>query len=306
MQLTVALVSEEGAGAKVLQLLVDRGHRVVTVFTRASGTGHTASVAGRAKLLGVPVRDAREVGDAAKADWMRAKGIDLLLNVHSLHIVDATVLEAPTLGAYNLHPGPLPERAGLHAPSWALYEGADRYGVTLHRMTPEIDAGTIAFADNFEIGPTDTGISVMMQCIQRGIRLIEQLLELAERGEAIPSRPQDLTRRRWFSAGPPEGGRLNWHRPARRVADFVRACDYRPFHSPWGFPRCTADDMDIAILTARVIESTKNAAPGTVAHADAGAVLVAAADALVRVDKVEVEGQAYAAAEAIRDGIRLQ
>ena len=213
---------------------------------------------------------------------------------------------APALGAYNLHPGPLPERAGLHTPSWALYEGATRYGVTLHRMTPEVDAGTIAFADSFEIDAAETGLSLMTRCVRHGMRLVEELLEFAERGEAIPARPQDLTRRRWFCAGPPEEGRLDWHRPARRVTDFVRACDYRPFPSPWGFPRCRADEADIGIITARALEEPTDAAPGTVAHVGGAGVLVAARDAWVRVEDVEVEGRASAAAEVIPHGIQLR
>ncbi|HZE05701.1 MAG TPA: hypothetical protein VE127_10780, partial [Solirubrobacteraceae bacterium] len=106
MPLTVALVAEEAAGARTLQLLADRGHEVAAVFTGVAGAGTMSPVAARARSLGISLRDARDVRDAATADWIRDAGIELLLNVHSLHIVAAAVLTAPTLGAYNLHPGP--------------------------------------------------------------------------------------------------------------------------------------------------------------------------------------------------------
>jgi methionyl-tRNA formyltransferase len=259
----------------------------------------------RALTLGVPIRTAEKVREPETAGWMREQRIALLLNVHSLHIVHSDVLAAPRFGAYNLHPGPLPERAGLHAASWALYEGAERHGVTLHRMGSQVDAGAIAFADDFAIGPADTALSVMTQCVRRGMRLIEALLEVAEHGEAIPAHPQDLARRRWFPAGPPKGGRLEWDLPARRVADFVRACDYRPFPSPWGFPWCKRDGTRIGILSARALGRAADAVPGTVVHAHGGAVLVAASDAWVRVDDVQIAGHTAAAAEAIRHGSRL-
>jgi methionyl-tRNA formyltransferase len=306
VRLSVALIAEESAGARSLDLVSARGHEVAAVFTSTGGAGPMSTVAVRARSLGIPVREAHEVREASTAEWLRARGVDLLLNVHSLHILHGDVLDAPTLGAYNLHPGPLPERAGLDTPSWALYEGACRYGVTLHRMTQVVDAGTIAFADDFDIGPTDTGLAVMMQCVRRGVRLIEQLLTFAERGDRIPSRPQDLARRRWFSAGPPNDGRLEWGRPARQITDFVRACDYRPLASPWGFPRCQAGDAEIAILTARVMDRATDAIPGTVISADRGAVAVAASDAWVRVDDVAVAGRPTAAADAIGNVRRLR
>lgn len=303
--LAVALVAEEAAGVKALQLLADRGHQLIAVFAQSASAGAAGSVAGRAKLLGVPLLDAETMRDRATAEWLQERNAQLLLNVHSLHIIEPSILDVPALGAYNLHPGPLPERAGLHTPSWALYEGADSHGVTLHRMTAQVDAGSIAFDDTFAIAAADTGLSVMMQCVRRGIRLLELLLEHAERGKPIPAHDQDLGRRRWYSAGPPEGGRLDWDRPASRVVDFVRACDYRPFRSPWGFPRCTADGVDIGIRTARALGPTNGAVPGTVAHTEGGAILVAAGDVWVRVDTVEVTGQAVQATDAVRDGVRL-
>src|SRR5918994_2849385 len=168
MQLTVALAGGEEEGVQVLRLLAARGHRLAAVFSDSRTAARGATVAGVATKLGIPVRGAAEVRDPALAGELREQGVDLLLNVHSLHIVDAEVLAAPTLGAYNLHPGPLPERAGLHAPSWALYEGDETHAVTLHRMTAGVDEGPIAFAERFRVGPRATALGVMTDCVRRG------------------------------------------------------------------------------------------------------------------------------------------
>jgi methionyl-tRNA formyltransferase len=306
MQLTVALAAEEAAGAQALRLLARRGHRVTAVLSDSRGGSRGATVASIAAGFGIPVRPAEEVRDPALAGELRATGVQLLLNVHSLYIVEDEVLAAPTLGAYNLHPGPLPERAGLHAPSWALYQGDELHGVTLHRMTPGVDEGPIAFAERFEVGPRDTALEVMTQCVRRGLPLVERLLGFAERGEPIPSHHQDPTRRRWFGAGPPEGGRLGWDRPASQVADFVRACDYGPFPSPWGFPRCAAPRLEVAIAAAEALPEGTDAQPGTVAAAGEGGVLVAAADTWVRVNRLEVAGARIPAANVLRPGDRLR
>ncbi|HZL48451.1 MAG TPA: amino acid adenylation domain-containing protein, partial [Solirubrobacteraceae bacterium] len=308
--LRVALAAEDAAGVQVLRHVAERGHRVVTVFTSAGDRsgGSVTSVAKLAESLGIATRAASEVRGPEPVAFLRAQQIDLLLSVHCRYKMHADLLEAPTIGAYNLHPGPLPECAGLHPPSWALYEGAQHHGVTLHRMTAEMDAGPIAFADRFELESSDTGLSVLAQCVQRGVGLIERLLELAELGDAIPAQPQELDRRRWFGAGPPQDGRLHWDRPAQQVVDFVRACDYRPFPSPWGAPRCVVRGLDLGVLQARIgprHQGEPHAAPGTVRSAGGGGVLVAAADAWVEVDEVEVSAEEIAAAEVLRDGDRL-
>lgn len=306
MQLVVALAAEDAAGVQALRLLAEREHRLVAVFTSRGPAEPGATVAGVARALDVPVRPAAEVRDPALGRWLRDEGADLLLNVHSLHVVHWDVLEAPALGAFNLHPGPLPECAGLNAPSWALYEGAESHGVTLHRMTAGLDEGPIAFYAAFPVGPHDTALAVLTRCVRRGLPLVERLLDVAERGEPIPARVQDLARRRWFGAGPPEGGCLDWDRPARRVIDFVRACDYGPFRSPWGFPRCAVGGREVAIAAAEAAPGSVDGPPGTVMAAQGGGVLVAAADGLIRVQQVQIGGRKVEAAEVLRSGERLE
>lgn len=300
-RLTIALAGEDAAGVQVLRLLASRGHELAAVFTHLGASESAASVAGTAEALGVPVRPAAEVREPVLADWLAELRVEVLLSVHSRHLIHADVLGVPALGAYNLHPGPLPRYAGMNVPSWALYEGAERHGVTLHHMTPVFDAGPIVFTEAFDLHATDTGLSVLMQCVRRGVRLVEQLLELLEHGEPVPALPQELADRRWFDSGPPQEGRLDWSRPAREVVDFVRACDYTPFPSPWGVPRCSAHGLEIGILDA-VLDRGPAHAPGTVAHAEDGAVLVGAADAWVRVQEVEIDGRRLPAADVLRDG----
>ncbi len=306
MELAVALAAEDAAGVQALRMLARRELRPVAVFTGPAEVESGTTVAATAASLDLPVRPAAEVTDTALGGRLREQGVDLLLNVHSLHIVADEVLDAPALGAFNLHPGPLPERAGLNSPSWAVYEGASTHGVTLHRMTPGVDEGAIAYSDAFALGPEDTGLTVLTQCVRRGLKLVERLLDLAERGEPIPAHQQDLSRRRWFGLGPPEGGSLGWDRPARAVVDFVRACDYGPFPSPWGRPRCTAGGREIGIVAAAVEPAGAAGAPGTVIAVEEAEVLVAAADGLVRVKRIEVDADAAKPAEILSEGERLE
>ena len=299
------MIAEEAAGARALRLLSDRGHSVVAVFSDGARAGMGASVGELAAALEIPIRPAIDMRDPALAAQLGALELDLLVNVHSLHIVDGEVLGTPALGAYNLHPGPLPECAGLNAPGWALYEGHRSHGVTLHRMTPGVDEGPVVFREDFEIGADDTALTLMTECARRGLPLLEHLLELAASGGPIPAESQDLSRRRWFGLGPPEGGSLDWDRPASRVVGFVRACDYGPFSSPWGFPRCLAACGEVAISAADALAEGTDADPGTVHVDGGGTVLVAAADAWVRVDSVELNSERVPAATALRSGERL-
>jgi methionyl-tRNA formyltransferase len=305
--MNVLLVAEESAGIQTLRMLTQSEHEVVGVMTTCPTRGGGATVASAASALEIPVLPSERVREPSFADWIRAHDIDLLFNVHSLFVIDADVIRAPRIGAFNLHPGPLPEYAGLNAPSWAIYFGETRHAVTLHWMDAEIDTGAIAYSAEFAIDEKDTGLSLSARCVQKGMPLIAKLLDTAAVDpSSIPRVAQDLSRRRYFGREAPDGGRISWGRSAQCVVAFVRACDYFPFASPWGSPASRINGRDVAVLKAIRTGLPSAAEPGTVGEVEDGAVQVAAQDEWVRVSRVQPEGgRPVLAAEVLTPGTRF-
>ncbi len=305
----VVVVAEESAGAQALRLAVDRGHEVAAVLTSRPGSaGAAAPVATAADELGLPVLDPGLVRELSFAGWIVDHDVDLLLNVHSLRIAHGDVVDAPRLGAFNLHPGPLPRYAGLNAPSWAIYEGESRHAVTLHRMSATVDAGPIAYEAWFPIRPTDTGLQVATNCVRHGVPLVGRLLDDAARGDGgahVPAIPQATEGRRWFGRRPPHDGRLPWDLPARRVVDLVRACSYAPFTSPWGWPVATLAGREVEVVRVSATGEAAGAPPGTVGATRDRGVLVAAADDWVLVERVRTAGTVSNADSVLASGSRF-
>jgi methionyl-tRNA formyltransferase len=302
----VLLAAEESAGIQTLRLLARTENRVVGVLTAPPTHGGGATVATVAETLDIPVLRSSRVKEPELADWMREQEIDLLLNVHSLYLIHAAVVDAPRIGAFNLHPGPLPHYAGLNAPSWAVYRGERRHAVTLHWMEAGIDTGAIAYEAAFDLTERDTGLSVSMRCVKEGLPLIAQLLADAERGrDAIPRRLQDNSQRRYFGRETPDDGRIVWSRPARELVGLVRASDYSPFPSPWGQPRARLEQQPLAVTRAAQTGERAAGEPGAVGEAEGDAVRVAAGDEWILVERVQVNGKPVPAAEVLRPGMRL-
>lgn len=303
--MNVVLVAEESAGLGVLRQLTSGPHHTVAVLAKDHAAPRGPTVAAVARQMGLPVWPAARVRDPALAATLRAADVDLLLNVHSLFIADAAVVEAPAIGAFNMHPGPLPRYAGLNAPSWAILAGETDHAVTLHRMQAGIDTGAIAYEHYFDIEPTDTGLKVALKCVSHGLALVARLLEDAAAG-TIPAIQQDLDRRRYFDRKPPYEGRLPWSLPARTVTDLVRAADYRPFPSPWGHPATRLDGQRLRVVEARRTGERSDAPAGTVGRVDERGALVAAADEWVLMTRVQrADDPVSDAGSVLRDGAEL-
>lgn len=294
-RLRVVVIAEEAAGVQVLQglLALPAPPEIVAVLTRSSAEGAERPVVYEsAQKLGLDVWPSRSVRSPELATRLRSAEVDLLMNIHSLFLIHPSVLAAPTIGSFNLHPGPLPEYAGLNVPSWAIYDGARSHGVTLHWLDEGIDTGPIAWQERFDIESTDTGLAVSGKCVRRGVPLLLRLATVAAaNARLIPREQQDLGRRKYFSAGPPADGRIDWAQPADAILRFVRAADYAPFDSPWGHPRAQLAGTSVGVAKAVATGVAAAEPPGTVVELnDSGAVL-ATADELIVVQRLWLDGR---------------
>lgn len=303
MTLRVLLVGQEAAGAQLLRSVTESGHELVAVLTQEpSERGGPASLAALADRLGVPTFPSALVRDENFAAQMHAWSVDVLLNAHSLHVLAAGVLAAPSVGSFNLHPGPLPEYAGLNTVGWAIYQGEVDYGVTVHWMVPEIDAGPIAFEERFPLDRRATALSLGTECTRRGVALMERVLERAQRDPAtIPRVAQDPEARTYYSRGSvPQGGRIDWSRSAAEIDRFWRAFDYGPFASPWGRPYMDGGDGRVEVVGLTPTGEASGLPPGTALLTDSG-LRIACGDEWIAVGRVFRDGASIDPATALPD-----
>jgi methionyl-tRNA formyltransferase len=304
--MNIVLIAEQSAGINALLAIAASTHRLVSVLTSAPHEASAApSVWSEATKVGFEPRPAKLVKDPALADELRSKDADVIINVHSLYVIRGEVLEAARVAAFNLHPGPLPRYAGLNAPSWAIYRGETSYGVTLHRMSAEIDAGPIAYQTLFPIAPSDTALTLNYKCWKGGLVLLERLLrDLASSPAEVPSHPQDRSMREYFGKGVPQNGRINWAMPARDVHNFVRACDFFPYSSPWGSPKATLRGQEIGILKTSLTGKLCREPSGAVTTNQSG-IQVACADEWLALETITVPKGAIHAADVLTRGDRI-
>jgi methionyl-tRNA formyltransferase len=303
--LRILLIAEDAAGVQAIRMLAGSPHHVVAVMTRGAGRlALGATVAGVASRLGYRLWPAHQAREKPFADTLRREQVDLLLNVHGPHVLPAEVVSAPRLGSFNVHPGPLPRYAGLNAPNWAIYHGEQTHAVTVHWMDAGIDTGSIVYETPVPIDDDDTGLTLSAKCVRAGLPLLHDLLQSAAKG-SIPRRDQPNQVRRYYGGEVPHEGRLLWTEPAASIVNFIRACDYIPFSSPWGHPRAYLAGREICLLKAARTGEACDVPPGMIGRRLGSDVLVSARDEWVRVRRVQAGSSTFPAADVLRLGDRF-
>jgi len=153
--------------------------------------------------------------------------VDLLLSIGYPRFLPTAVLEKPPGGGVNVHPSLLPRYRGPSPVFWQIALGEEESGVTLHRMTAEVDAGPILLQVKTRIVPEETTGALYLRLARLAASLLPEALTRLETG-ALPERQPDFgigsTQRRFQN----EDSLIDWSQPAEDLARLVRACSPFP------------------------------------------------------------------------------
>ncbi len=179
------------------------------------------------KQFGVPVLSWERPDPTALNEAIRRTEAELLLSVgFPLHLPPA-VLKQTRFGGLNVHPSLLPKYRGPSPVFWQIASGETRSGLSLHRMTEEIDAGPILWQEGVDVRPDETTAELFLRLARMAGARIPSVLDRLE-FDALPERVQDAGAASRQQRARPEDAAIDWTRPAVELACLVRACSPSP------------------------------------------------------------------------------
>ena len=99
-----------------------------------------------------PLQEVKSVNEEKIVKEIKSLNIQLLISFSATQKFCDDLINSPTVGSINIHYGNLPAYAGLSPYFWYLYNRERYYGVTLHKITSKLDAGSIIDQVNRRIG----------------------------------------------------------------------------------------------------------------------------------------------------------
>ena len=170
------LASGEGTN---LQALLRAGLPVVAV---ASNKADARALA-RARAAGVATasfaledyRD-RAARDAAMADWLAGRGVELVVLAGFMHLLTPAFLERFPERIVNVHPSLLPAFPGAHAVEEQLAAGVAESGATVHLVDEGVDSGPILRQERIPVVADDTPETLHERIKQVEHRLLPEVV----------------------------------------------------------------------------------------------------------------------------------
>jgi folate-dependent phosphoribosylglycinamide formyltransferase PurN len=131
---------------------------------------------------GMPVHTTRNINDAQGLKFLAACAPDLMVSAYFNQRVHEPALALPKLGCLNIHPALLPEAKGVDPVFQSLLHGAPPLGVTVHFMSPELDAGRIVAQRPIEAGSASSVFALTARLYCEGAELLASAIESIARG----------------------------------------------------------------------------------------------------------------------------
>lgn len=207
------------------------------------------------------------------AAQIAGEGYQLFVVASYGRILPQALLDVPALGALNVHPSLLPRYRGATPLQSALRDGARETGVTIMLMDAGTDTGDIVLQERTPIADDEIYGQLHDRLAQLGAHALCRAIALAATG-VLPRTPQrgEATLTRPIA---PHDLQIDWHLPARRVVDLVRA------YSPRPAARAILSGVPLKVLRAAVWPET--GAPGQILGVRGDALVVAAGEGAVAI-----------------------
>jgi methionyl-tRNA formyltransferase len=296
MTLRLAFMGSPHFALPTLDALLAAGHQVVCVYSqppRPGGRGkqeRLTPVHARALERGLEVRTPTSLKGADAQAAFAALNLDAAVVVAYGLILPKPILDAPRLGAFNLHASLLPRWRGAAPIQRAIMAGDSETGVQVMRMEEGLDTGPVLATVKTPIDFDDTTGTVHDRLAVHGAALMVRALVLLANGEASET-PQSSQGATYANKITSAETRIDWKKSAREVDCMIRGLS--PFPGAW----CELDGARVKVLQSRIGQGL--GAPGEVIDNE---LLVACGAGAVRLMSVQREGRAPLKTEAFLRG----
>ncbi len=183
------------------------------------------------------------------------------------------VYNLPSLGFFNIHPGPLPEYRGPDPIFQQIVRREKKIGLSIHKLDSGFDSGDVVLTDFTSLAAEDTYGIAMTKLSELAADMLAVLMRIFEFSSLIPARKQVSTKVAFYQKQSAEDVVIYWQEmTADEIVALINACN------PWNNGAATSiNNIQLKLLIAEK-ESTidhSNEKPGAIIEIDSDEITIA-------------------------------
>lgn len=289
-----------------LRAIVAGHHKLVAVVTqpdRPKGRGLKASetpVKAEALKHNLAVLQPESINSPDFINVLAGLKPDIIAVIAYGQKLSGAVLALPPKGCVNMHPSLLPRYRGAAPVNHALRNGDTETGVTIFRLTGQMDAGPIISQARVKINADWTAVELGRELAEAGARALASALDEIESGKATP-RPQDDAQATPAPKLKKLDGLIDWPATAPAIYNQFRAMQ------PWPGVFTAFKGAQIAVTGMKLlVNAGSTGQAGVIAGISNQGITVQAGTGAVLVTQVKPAGKREISALEFVNGYRIK
>lgn len=238
----------------------------------------------QADNLNTPFFTPANVNDASFLEELATFEPDVNVSMSYNQILRTDAIKAAPQGFINCHAGALPFYRGCNVLNWALINGEERFGVTVHYVDEGIDTGDIIAQRFGPIAPSDDYGSLLDKAVELCAEVLLDALHDLHRGEACRTPQGTIHPTGFYCSRRQEGDEwIDWTWPSTRIHNFVRG-----IAPPGPGARTMLNGDPIVVLQSELVPQPPAYLdrPGTVVGRDGKSVIVKTGNTTLKVTRI--------------------
>lgn len=220
-------------GYKCCEMLINRGHNVVGIFTIPKT--FSISYSKDKPITNVLHKDFQSLGEeyripvysvegnmASYYEKIKSLNPDFLLVIGWYYMIPKSIREIATKGCAGIHASLLPKYRGGAPLVWAIINGEKDTGISFFYFEDGVDDGDIIAQRSFPIEDNDTIADLLKKVEYSSLAVLEEYVPLIGQGKATRI-TQNNSLATYVPQRKPEDGEINWDWEPDRIKNFIRA-----------------------------------------------------------------------------------
>jgi methionyl-tRNA formyltransferase len=291
--MNIVFFGSAGFAVPSLKALAESGHKVCCVVTqpdRKKGRGldwKATSVKLAAQELKYQVYTTENINSQETAEFLKHFNADLFIVIAFGQIFSPEILNIPRIFSMNIHASLLPKYRGAAPINWAIINGEKETGVTVIKLTQEMDAGPIILQKKVNIDYDDTAVTLSDKLSRLAADALLDSVKAIE-NNSFNLTVQDKNGISFARKLKKQNGLINWEKSAEDIYNLVRGC----FGWPGAFTYYRGKLLKVYKASVAKITSLASGKPiGQVMDISALGVTILTGQGALTIEEIQLEGK---------------
>ncbi|WP_278682790.1 methionyl-tRNA formyltransferase [Paraclostridium bifermentans] len=209
-------------GAKTLEHLINNNINVVGVVVSKNANDWYRGVDEVANKFNLELYEEENINDQNFLNKIKPLNLDLIVCVNFDQILKKDIINLPTIGCINTHASLLPKYRGRAPLNWAMINGEQYSGVTVHFIDEGIDTGDIILQEKIKIDE-DHYISDLLNKVKNTYpKIVLNAIQSLENNNINLIKP-DLSKGFYVNKRTKDDGKIDFSKRSKDIINFIKA-----------------------------------------------------------------------------------